>query len=217
MRDALQVLGEPRGLLRGALAIASHARPGLDVAEVEGQLDALADAVLCRASHRDDRTLHAYAHVVLFDEEGFRGASSDDYSNPKNSFLDSVLARRRGLPIVLALVYVQVLQRLGIRAEGLDAPAHFLARVYIDRAPGSEDAMIVDVFERGRPLRVDEARDRLARLIGVRPTAERVLRPASHRQWLLRMLRNLTSSYGTGRRMRDVAAMGELQALVERA
>ena len=66
-------------------------------------------------------------NAYLFDEEGFTG-NRDRYDDPSNSFLNEVLERRTGIPITLALVYMEVARRAGIQIEGVNFPGHFLMR-----------------------------------------------------------------------------------------
>src|SRR5439155_640014 len=103
----------------------------------------------------------------LFGEEGFAGAS--EYYDPRNSYLNEVLARRCGIPITLALVYIAVARRAGIDARGISFPGHFLVR-----CAGREEG-IVDAFH-GRTISLEECEARLASALG--PGTE--LRPEVH-------------------------------------
>ena len=73
-----------------------------------------------------------YAQVIalndyLFDELHFVG-NEVHYEDPRNSFLNEVLDRRTGIPITLALVYMEVARRAGLQVEGINFPGHFLLR-----------------------------------------------------------------------------------------
>jgi regulator of sirC expression with transglutaminase-like and TPR domain len=205
---ALTELPTRDGLLRGAIAIAAHEHPEIDEAAIRARLDALAGNVARRVPSGNARALLAHAHVVLFEEEGFRGVEAGHYDDPHNSFVDHVLETRRGLPITLVLVYTQVLARLGLDTHGLDSPGHFLARVRLTTP--TQEEMIVDPFAGGRVLGVEEARALLGRLFGAVPSRERLLRRATNAGWLGRMLRNLMGSYTRRGRTRDRRAMEEL-------
>jgi regulator of sirC expression with transglutaminase-like and TPR domain len=198
------------GLVASAVAIAMHEMPEVHPDSVGAQLDAIAGEI--RGRYRGD-SVHAalaHAHAVLFDERGFAG-DSGDYYNPLNSYLPAVLERRRGLPITLCLLYKAVLERLGVAAHGLSAPGHFLAGVEV-----GESVMIVDVFDRGRVLTAREALQRVAQAAGTAAAARRNPMPvATHREWLLRMLRNLMGVFGTQKRPAEFAAMVELKALID--
>lgn len=214
MRAALDDLESAEGLLRGALAIDVDAHPDLDITTVEATLEALADQIRGRVQSGDPRALIAHAHSVLFDDEQFRGAEKSDYHEPHNSYLSAVLERRRGLPIVLVLIYVQVLGRLGIEAVGLNAPGHFLAGV---RTPWSVPSglTIVDPFAGGRVLAVEEACQAIDQLVGAALSPGQVTQVATHRSWLRRMLRNLCVSHEQRGRKRELAAVTELMALLD--
>lgn len=123
----------------------------------------------------------------LFHDRGFAGAREDYYA-PHNSDLLHVLESRRGLPISLACIYILVAHRLGIPAEGINWPGHFLARTSVD----GED-FIVDGFDGGQCI----SRETFLRMQGPsRSAAEQVLdRPATAEAILGRVLGNLITAY----------------------
>ena len=125
---ALAGTGDARSLAEGAFWIAAEAHPGLDVQHWLGRLDALGHRASERlTSEMDvDRAASAVARF-LFEEEGFRG-NTEDYYDPRNSFLDDVLERRLGIPITLSVVYVAVAARAGLEAAGVGLPGHFVVR-----------------------------------------------------------------------------------------
>ena len=63
----------------------------------------------------------------MFDEHGFSGNAAD-YYDPRNSFLNEVLDRKRGIPLTLALVYIEIGRRIGLPVQGVSFPAHFLVK-----------------------------------------------------------------------------------------
>jgi regulator of sirC expression with transglutaminase-like and TPR domain len=170
----------------GATLIAAEEYPDLDLAGVRAAFDALGE----RASERLAGVPEGAARVerlnrFLFDEEGFAGAS--EYYDPRNSYLNDVLARRCGIPITLAIVYIAVARRAGIDARGISFPGHFLVR-----CAGREER-IIDAFH-GRTITLGECEARLVSALGagaeLRP--ELHLRDAGAREILLRMLANLS-------------------------
>lgn len=206
---ALEHLAEPGGLLRAAATIALHEHPEADLALVESRVEALAAEVRRRGEGRSAKARLGYLHEVLFEEQGFRG-DDQTYSNPSNSYLPTILATKRGLPITLSLLYVEVARRAGIPAFGLDVPAHFLVEV---EEPGG--LVVIDPFHGGRTLTRDELSERLARVLGGPLPAVpngRAWNRASHHAWLDRILRNLEGSFARAARLDDYAAMGELRA-----
>jgi regulator of sirC expression with transglutaminase-like and TPR domain len=129
----------------------------------------------------------------LFEELGYAG-NHDEYYDPRNSYLNEVFERRLGNPISLAMVQMEVARRLGVPLDGVSFPGHFLVRLPVD-----DGVLVMDPFNRGRPLDVDELRERAKpHLGGDAPDDEalhQILNPASHRAMLMRMLRNLHGVY----------------------
>ena len=79
----------------------------------------------------DDEPHYRLTLTVLFEEEGFAG-NLERYYNALNSYLPVVLNARRGLPIVLGLIYKAVGESAGLLVEGINAPGHFLVRIETD-------------------------------------------------------------------------------------
>jgi regulator of sirC expression with transglutaminase-like and TPR domain len=209
-KKQLPILESTTGLVRAAVAIAIHAREDFEIHQVERRLSDLADRISGRVRSRQSQAVLAHLHDVLFEEEGFHG-NTDDYFNPLNSYLPAVLELRTGIPITLSLVYKAVAEHLGLRVEGVNAPGHFVLRVMTD-----EGWMIVDPFFGGGVLTEEEAFERMEQVTGRPvPRAGRYLSPASHSQWLSRVLTNLQHVFATRDRRHDLAAMSELQSLLD--
>lgn len=126
----------------------------------------------------------------LFDELGFRG-NTRDYYDPRNSFLNEVLARRTGIPITLSLVYLELANRVGFPMAGVGMPGHFLLRPTVD-----EMAVFVDAFHGGDILFEEDCRDRLKQLYGEAAELQSThLNTIGPRPFLVRMLTNLKGIY----------------------
>ena len=132
--------------------------------------------------------LRHYLHEAC----GFRG-NVENYYDPENSFLTSVMTRRTGIPITLALVYLVIGRRLGIPLIGIGMPMHFL----VGFRDGAEERYI-DPFYGGRQVGRGECRLLLERA-GFEP-AEAYLQPATVVSILERMARNLIVIYQNGAR-----------------
>ncbi len=133
---------------------------------------------------------------LLFEELGYAG-NHDEYYDPRNSYLNEVFDRRLGNPISLALVQMEVARRLGVPLDGVSFPGHFLVRLPVD-----DGVLVMDPFNRGRPLDVDELRQRARPHLGGDvpddDALHHILNPASHRAILMRVLRNLYGVYCEG-------------------
>ncbi len=124
----------------------------------------------------------------LYDDLGF-GGDQEQYDHPRNSFLDVVVERRRGLPILLATVYIEVAARVGVDVAGIGMPMHFLVRA-------ADDAdTFVDPFTGAVLDRLGARRRFEAMAAGRVRWDDRYLEPTASRLIVVRMLANLKSSY----------------------
>src|SRR5690349_9884520 len=175
-------------LAEAVLWIAAEEYPNLDVEAYVDRLDELAEVVRraifpCAVGERAERF-----NDFFFGELGFTG-NTESYEDPRNSFLNDVLDRRRGIPISLSLVYTEVGARLGLPVVGVGFPGHFLVKWL---AP---EELLVDVFH-GRVISRDECMERLRASFGdAARLDEQMLAPASPREILTRWLRNLKHNY----------------------
>ena len=118
--DLVRLPHEALDLGLGALLIAQIEHPGLSPAHSLMHLGELAGA--SGAAHIGDplKALHRLREF-LFEEEGFTG-NVDDYYDPRNSCLNDVLERRRGIPITLSVIMMEVGRRLGLKIVGVGLP-----------------------------------------------------------------------------------------------
>ena len=191
---------EPIDLARAALVLARLEYPDLDPAPSLRTLDDLGarirDAVEPLDSAPASMRLAAVAEH-LFEGEGFAGNRAH-YNDYRNSLLNVVLERRLGIPITLALVFIEVAKRAGVTAYGVSFPGHFLVRGAADDGEADPDdrPLILDPFDGGRPLGPSDLRALLAQTGSEDATfSEELVRPCSSRQLLARMLNNLKRTY----------------------
>lgn len=215
LRAELPLLDTRRGLVRAACAVAAHEAAESQTAETFESLDSIVDAVRSRAPSESQHAMLAHLHDVMFDVLEFQG-NTDDYYSPANSYLPSVVASRRGIPITIALVYKYVATGLGLKVHGVNAPGHFMVAVETTEA-SQRSLMFVDPFYGGTLLSLPEAFERIGQATGqtIEPDPQ-LLAPASHRAWIARMLVNLTAVFARSGREKDLYAMQELLDLVER-
>jgi regulator of sirC expression with transglutaminase-like and TPR domain len=204
------------GLFRAAFAIARHEQPDADVNQAEATLAELADTVGRRVHSSNLDAKLAHLHDVLFDVVGFVG-NADDYYNPANSYLPEVLRTHRGLPITLVLIYKCVAERIGLEVRGINSPGHFLAAVRGNSAESATESawMYIDPFYGGQVLYHEDVGRRISATTGRELFDQSLwLEPATHRQWLTRMLNNLQATFAHMGRERDLYAMLELNELL---
>lgn len=193
--NALASLQDPAVPLLGtALLIARDEYPQLDADLYDTLLESHAEHLRAQIGEIDAWPLKMQAiNRHLFEEVGYAG-DHEQYYDPRNSYLNEVFERRLGNPISLALVQMEVARRLGVPLDGISFPGHFLVRLPMD-----DGVLVMDPFNRGRPLDLDELRERAKpHLGGDVPDDEamgHILSPASHRGMLMRMLRNLHGVY----------------------
>jgi len=197
-----QILAEKEeriDLARACLLIAQDAYPDLDADRYLGDIERLAirlRARLPQSAQPDERVVAL--NQFLYNDLGFCG-NTDDYYDPRNSYLNEVIDRRTGIPITLGILYIELGRRVGLPLQGISFPGHFLVRLTLRGG-----TLVLDPFSGGLPQGEDELRRRLERVIpdharrGV-PLAElpldQFLEPASKRQILSRLLRNLKGIY----------------------
>ena len=151
------------------------------------------------------------SHVdAIFWSDG-AGGNTANYDDPRNSFLNQVLERRTGIPITLALVYIEVARRAGVRVDGVNFPGHFLLRFPFGLEGDHDSAVFVDPFHRGAVLSETDCRALLRKHAGDTVAFEpRLLAPATKQQILVRMLVNLKRIYVRMRSFPQGRAITEL-------
>jgi regulator of sirC expression with transglutaminase-like and TPR domain len=183
-----------------ALLVAAHARPGLDLAAERDALDHLADG--CPAPTLDGLRAH------LFHDLGFRG-DDRDYHDPRNSYLDQVLRRRRGIPISLSILTIGVGRRLGVPLVGVGMPGHFLVGDRVDRD------VFVDPFHRGALLDAAGCERLFQRLQGPgAPFHPSFLQPVGNFAIAARVLANLKHVFTSRRDPASLVWVLRLRSLV---
>jgi regulator of sirC expression with transglutaminase-like and TPR domain len=142
----------------------------------------------------------------IFGELGFRG-DSEDYFDPTNSYLDHCIDTRKGIPISLSVIYIEIARWSGVRAEGVGLPGHFIVRVYTQNE--NED-LLIDPFY-GTYITEQECQDRINSIYGTQMLLQpEHLRSVTVSEILFRMLTNLKSIY------MQAALYSKALAIVER-
>jgi regulator of sirC expression with transglutaminase-like and TPR domain len=187
-------------LAPAALVIARVEYPELDPLPYLDRLDRLGREAGTRLARVDSGSIpQARVEALneyLFAEEGFAG-NREHYDDPRNSFLNEVLERRKGIPITLSVVYLEVARRAGLDVEGVNFPGHFLVRCpsLFGPDPTAED-LIIDPFHGGALLSEADCRQLLRQHLGDEAAFDRtLLAAATRRQIVVRMLVNLKRIY----------------------
>jgi regulator of sirC expression with transglutaminase-like and TPR domain len=194
--ELLVAQDEGLAVLEAAIAVAQDESPDLDPQAVLEEIDGLA-LRLKRRLPADASALHRLRLLnrYFFHELGFAG-NVNDYYDPANSYLHEVLRRRRGIPITLALLYMELAQQVGLSARGVAFPGHFLVKLRVGQGDGAGE-VVMDPFS-GQSLSSEQLDERLApyrRRHGLTGDFEvplgLFLQAAGGRDIVARLLRNL--------------------------
>jgi regulator of sirC expression with transglutaminase-like and TPR domain len=179
-------------LLEAAVSIAQDEEPQLDIQDVLATCDALLVRLKRRIKSAADpmRKLSVLNHFFYVDL-GFSGNVNNFYA-PENSYVNEVLQTRRGIPISIAVIWLELAQALDLQAEGVSFPGHFLVKVTLP-----EGLVVLDPLS-GKSLGLDNLAEMLAPFrphLGDSGDMETplglFLQPATSQEILTRMLRNL--------------------------
>lgn len=179
-------------LLEAAASLAQDEYPDLDVQQVLGDVDQL----LARLKRRLPADAAPLARLRALNQFFFNdlnfGGNLNDYYDPDNSYLNAVLRTRRGIPISLAVLWMELAQGLDLQARGIGFPGHFMLKVTLPKGQ-----VVIDPFT-GKSLSREELGERLEPykrsngLVGDFDVPLGLyLQPASSREIIARMLRNL--------------------------
>jgi regulator of sirC expression with transglutaminase-like and TPR domain len=206
-------------LLEAAASLSQDEHPDIDLQSLLDEVDALTDQLRRRVPSdavplQRLRRLNRY----FFQELGFAG-NVNDYYDPGNSLLSTVLRTRRGIPITLAVLYIELATGIGLTACGVSFPGHFLVKLHMP-----EGEVVIDPFS-GQSLsreQLDELLVPYRRSHGLEGDFDMplglFLQAAEPRDVLARMLRNLKEIYRSTRDWpRLVAVMNRLVILLPQA
>ena len=214
---ALEGVEDKTDLFLAALLVSKLDNPDVDIAGYRREMDDMAAQIRTRysATATEREKLEALREF-LFNENGFHG-SRTDYYNRANSYINEVLDDREGIPITLAVIYAELARRLGVEIVGVPLPGHFV----VQHNPKKGQPQLIDVFENARGISRAEAEVIVSAFTG-RRLREEHLQPASKREIIVRMLRNLLGVAGKGgdganpRKYLDIIVELEPDAAMER-
>ena len=178
-------------LAAAALLIAREYCPDLPVEKYLNRMKLMANVVRLRLgdSPAPKEAIEAINNH-LFNGERFAG-NEDDYYDPRNSFLNEVIDRRKGIPITLSILYLEVAANAGLPMSGVGFPGHFLVKYQSE-----QEEIIVDPFSKGLVLTREDCANRLRVLSGGQaPFREHYLSAITKKQTLRRVLTNLKGAY----------------------
>jgi regulator of sirC expression with transglutaminase-like and TPR domain len=192
--DFVRMMDRPDSALdlaRTALLVAAESDPGIDVEAELARIEAWGDELRGRMQPGwNNLQKLARLRAFLFEELGFRGDRAD-YFSPSNSLLHRVVERRRGVPLTLGILMLELGWRIGMPLEGVGFPGHFLVRL-----AGEPGDLLLDPFARGRSVHEEDCRQMLfASTRGLMDYDPSLIASVGKRDMILRLLNNLRSAY----------------------
>ncbi len=192
--DVARLVQQPEpaiDLARAALLIAAEADPGVDVDVELRQLEAWAEELRGRLQPGwNNLQKLARLRAFVYEHLGFRGDQHDYYS-PRNSLLHEVLHRRRGIPLTLGIVMMELGWRVGMPLEGVGFPGHFLVRL-----TGEPRDLLLDPYTDGRTVHEEDCRRMLQETTGGKlEFGHELVVSVGKRDMIERLLRNLKGAY----------------------
>jgi regulator of sirC expression with transglutaminase-like and TPR domain len=181
-------------LAEAALLIAHHLAPDTDVGMYLKKLQAM-QAELAKTVTRDASTEEKIKalNTYLFDDMEYQG-NELDYYNPWNSFLSAVIDSKAGIPITLSILYMEMGKAVGLDGRGVNMPGHFLVMI-----PGEKNRVVLNAFNNGEAVSDEDLRGFIAAAqggaAGANANLDELIQPASNRDILMRLLRNLKKIY----------------------
>jgi regulator of sirC expression with transglutaminase-like and TPR domain len=175
-------------LEKGVLLLMQFGHPSTDTRQVHQQLDQLAEDLAPKIKLEEPpNQILGQLTDGLFRQHGFHG-NQDNYIDPDNSYFDTMLKNKTGLPISLSILCVLIGRRLQIPIVGIGLPYHFIAKYN-----SVTDPIFFDPFHRGRILTPEKCAE-MVQGFGIK-FEDHFLFPVTHREILIRMIQNLVNSY----------------------
>ncbi len=181
-------------LAEAALMLAHHLAPDTDVAMYVKKLQAM-QSELAKTVARDASTEEKInaLNTYLFEEMEYQG-NELDYYNPWNSFLSAVIDSKAGIPITLSILYMELGKAIGLDLRGVNMPGHFLVML-----AGEKNRLVLNAFNNGEAVSDEDLRGFIAAAqggaAGASANLDELIQPASNRDILMRLLRNLKKIY----------------------
>jgi regulator of sirC expression with transglutaminase-like and TPR domain len=198
-------------LARGALLIALEDYPQLDVDHYLRALDELAERAVGRGRAGELPVFRlGHLHAEMFDVDRY-GGNGDHYYDPRNAYLNEVIDRKVGLPILLSIIFLHVAERIGLTVHGVGLPGHFIVKVQFEL-----NELYVDPFHGGTTLTIAEIGELVGHASGgqVKLSAEH-LRSWDARQTLVRVLANMQNMWARAGDVRKASSARERRMLLD--
>ena len=204
-------------LTEAALALAQDAYPDLDIQGTLAEIDALVLRLKRRLPDEADIVQKLQMLNRFFYRELGLAGNLNDYYDPDNSFLHMVVRKRRGIPISLAVLYMEMGQQIGLNVHGIAFPGHFLLRVtttagevMLDPLTGEalSESQMVEMLEPYVSTSVSRSGDSISKALRA------LLAPSLPREILARMLRNLKAIYQQTERWQRLLAVQQRMVIL---
>lgn len=197
-------------LTEAAVAVAQHAYPDLDVQGVLDQIDQWGNKIKQRITPDTPpiQRLQLLKHF-FYNELGF-GPNQNDFYAPENSYLHQIIESRRGIPISLAILMMELGQQIGLNIRGVSFPNHFMMRISLQQGE-----IIMDPLN-GESLSKNQLQEMLDPYLDAKGYRGELslplnifLRASSSREILSRFMRNLKMIYSEDERWERLLGIQE--------
>jgi regulator of sirC expression with transglutaminase-like and TPR domain len=206
--DALETWVKSGGkdLLTGVLLVNKYHYPDLNIREIKTSLKRMADRVRSQLNNHDSiRSKLTTLNTVLFDDYRFRG-DNEDYYSPNNSFLNKVIERKKGNPILLSIIYIEIARQLNLPIAGVNLPRHFV--VGLKDEDTNEFLYFLSPFNNGSLLMKADIEDYLKKIN--LPVEPKYYEECNNVAIVLRILLNLINSYTKTREKESMEEVSNL-------
>ncbi len=179
-------------LMEAAISIAQDAEPDLDLQTVQAELDRLQVRLAQRlAGEHDALRKLSELNKFFYGELGFAG-NLNNYYDPANSYIHHVLQTRRGIPISVALIWLELAASIGLNVEGIGFPGHFLVKAILPQGQVVQDPLTGDSYSANALAeRLQPFLEQMGAAPDEAPPLGLYLQTAQPRDVMTRMLRNL--------------------------
>ena len=221
LKDVFRQLGNwiqnPENLLEGVLIVNKYKYPNINISSIENLISQLVRDI--KSQINDGLTVLEKIQIInkiVFDVYGFRGDKTN-YHDPENSYFNAVITKKKGNPLMLSILYLEIAKRIKIPISGINLPNHFLVgfleedyqqNSYLYNRDSYGILFYINPFSKGTILYQDEIDDFLFEL--KLKQHSKYYSPCNNISIIRRILTNLIYSYTKLNKKKNVAELKKI-------